>query len=304
MAEQNAEARGRYRPQYRTGFGGDIVHKLIERAGFVAGDVVLEIGSGTGDCTEALLTRGINVLSIEPDERMQAAARKRLGDYTVKYRTELYDHGPLCLPAAYFARGNFDNAVKANQSAGPFDGIVSLNPNNWPINQNGLPPTPERLAGLLKPGKRLATLQAPLEMYSERSAEFFEAFRELWPPEFMGNVLNRASLTLQPAQDILPCGASPHLAPVSFETWTADQDMPVDDYLGLMHTGWDMAELPDAVREGFSEDIRHLSLTQFGGIVPVTHATSLQIDERPLEPADMPTAIDASWTKQHPEYPA
>jgi SAM-dependent methyltransferase len=64
----------RHRPTYPD--------RLIDQAcvdgGLAAGDRVLEIGCGTGQLTQSLLARGLQVTAIEPGELMIARARERL----------------------------------------------------------------------------------------------------------------------------------------------------------------------------------------------------------------------------------
>lgn len=76
-------ARG-LRPRHR--FGQNFLHdqnqlrKLIEAAGVRPGDVVLEVGPGTGTLTEALLDAGAEVIACEIDRDLAALLRDRLGE--------------------------------------------------------------------------------------------------------------------------------------------------------------------------------------------------------------------------------
>lgn len=56
--------------------------KLVNAAGVVAGDLVLEIGPGTGTLTEALLDAGAEVIACELDAGLADLIEDRLGDYT------------------------------------------------------------------------------------------------------------------------------------------------------------------------------------------------------------------------------
>lgn len=72
------------RPKHR--FGQNFLHdknqlgKLIDAAEITPGDVVLEVGPGTGTLTEALLERGAEVVACELDRDLAALIRDRLGD--------------------------------------------------------------------------------------------------------------------------------------------------------------------------------------------------------------------------------
>jgi len=54
--------------------------KLVDAADVKLGDVVLEVGPGTGTLTEALLERGANVIACEIDPGMAGILRERLGE--------------------------------------------------------------------------------------------------------------------------------------------------------------------------------------------------------------------------------
>lgn len=55
------------------------MRKLVEFAAVRDGDVVLEIGPGTGSLTELLLERGARVIAVEIDVGLQEILRSRLG---------------------------------------------------------------------------------------------------------------------------------------------------------------------------------------------------------------------------------
>lgn len=56
-----------------------LIAKLLDAAGAKAGDVVLEVGPGTGTLTEALLERGCRVIACELDRGLAEVLRHRLG---------------------------------------------------------------------------------------------------------------------------------------------------------------------------------------------------------------------------------
>jgi 16S rRNA (adenine1518-N6/adenine1519-N6)-dimethyltransferase len=76
-------ARG-IRPKHR--FGQNFLHdrnqllKLVEAARVQPGEVVLEVGPGTGTLTEELVAAGATVIAAEIDPDMIAIVRERLGD--------------------------------------------------------------------------------------------------------------------------------------------------------------------------------------------------------------------------------
>lgn len=54
-----------------------LIQKLVERSGIEKGDVVYDIGTGTGNITGALLSQGANVVAIEKDEGLYLKLKKR-----------------------------------------------------------------------------------------------------------------------------------------------------------------------------------------------------------------------------------
>jgi 23S rRNA (adenine-N6)-dimethyltransferase len=61
--------------------GGWLAAELVEQAGIGAGDLVVEIGAGTGVLTEALARRAGRVVALECDPRLAERARGRLTGY-------------------------------------------------------------------------------------------------------------------------------------------------------------------------------------------------------------------------------
>ena len=58
----------------------NILNKLIDASGVQEGDLVVEIGPGTGALTVALLERGCRVIACELDKGLTALLRDRFGD--------------------------------------------------------------------------------------------------------------------------------------------------------------------------------------------------------------------------------
>lgn len=58
----------------------NLVRKLVDEAAVAAGEVVLEVGPGTGTLTEELLARGCEVVACELDRGLAALLRERLGE--------------------------------------------------------------------------------------------------------------------------------------------------------------------------------------------------------------------------------
>ena len=58
----------------------NIITKLVDASGVTEGDVVVEVGPGTGALTEELLERGCEVIACELDQGLAGLLRDRFGD--------------------------------------------------------------------------------------------------------------------------------------------------------------------------------------------------------------------------------
>lgn len=58
----------------------NLIRKLVDAAGLKPGDLVLEVGPGTGALTDELLVRGCQVIACEMDQGLAALLRERLAD--------------------------------------------------------------------------------------------------------------------------------------------------------------------------------------------------------------------------------
>lgn len=59
----------------------NLMRKLVDAADLRPGDVVLEVGAGTGSLTEILLERGVRVIAVEIDHGFQELLRERFGHH-------------------------------------------------------------------------------------------------------------------------------------------------------------------------------------------------------------------------------
>ena len=69
------------------------IQRLLDDASLKAGDLVLEVGPGTGTLTEALLEAGAEVIACELDPSMAAIIRDRLGDRLTLIEGDCLDKG-------------------------------------------------------------------------------------------------------------------------------------------------------------------------------------------------------------------
>lgn len=105
-------------PKHR--FGQNFLHDqnklraLVAHSGVVAGDLVLEVGPGTGTLTEALLDVGCEVVACELDDDMAAIIRDRLGSHVTLIHGDCLDGKHAVSPAVLDALGSRPFRLVAN----------------------------------------------------------------------------------------------------------------------------------------------------------------------------------------------
>ena len=111
------EARG-IRPKHR--FGQNFLHdhnqlrRIVEAAGVEPGDLVLEVGPGTGTLTEALLESGAEVICAEIDDDMAAIVGSRVGDRIQLVHGDCLDRSRRLAPALLESIGDRPFRMVAN----------------------------------------------------------------------------------------------------------------------------------------------------------------------------------------------
>jgi 16S rRNA (adenine1518-N6/adenine1519-N6)-dimethyltransferase len=122
------------RPRHR--LGQNFLHdqnqlrKLIAAAQIAPGDLVLEVGSGTGTLTEALLEAGAEVIACEIDENLADIVADRLGDRITLIRGDCLARGRALAPTIVDAIGSRPFRLVANlpyQVASPLMTTLLLN---------------------------------------------------------------------------------------------------------------------------------------------------------------------------------
>jgi ubiquinone/menaquinone biosynthesis C-methylase UbiE len=119
----------------RSGYPDRLVDLAVERGALAPGSRVVEVGSGTGKLTAALVSRGLVVDAVEPGANMTAAARRRVGEGA----------------AVTFHQGRFEDVDLPEQA---FSAVFSATAFHWVDPHVGW----AKAAALLEPGGLLAFL--------------------------------------------------------------------------------------------------------------------------------------------------
>lgn len=116
-------------------FGQNFLHdgnhmgKIMDAAALSAGDVVLEVGPGTGALTERLVDAGARVVAVEIDRDMEAILRQRLGGRITLHMGDALDGKHAINPEVIRllrAQGEDPSAIAQPSSAIPFKLIANL----------------------------------------------------------------------------------------------------------------------------------------------------------------------------------
>jgi ubiquinone/menaquinone biosynthesis C-methylase UbiE len=135
----------------RQSYPAEVVDAVVANAALGPGAAVLEIGCGTGQLTQQLAGRALDLTAIDIGASMVQAARRNIGEATARFQVSSFED---------FA------------GSGPFDLIVSATAFHWIDPGVGL----AKAARLLRPGGWLALLTT-----GERYPEPFQSgLRDLW----------------------------------------------------------------------------------------------------------------------------
>ncbi len=108
----------------------NLIRKLVDAAGIRNGDLVLEVGPGTGTLTEELLERGAEVICCEIDPGFATLLRDRLGVKITLIEGDIMDKGRTLSPAVITALAGRPFTLIANlpyQIASPLIAALLIN---------------------------------------------------------------------------------------------------------------------------------------------------------------------------------
>lgn len=155
----------RHRPSYPS----ELLQALSHKTGLADDAVVADIGSGTGILTRLLLEQNLNVLGIEPNTNMRAAAEALLSGYP----------GFTSIDAPAERTGLEDNSVDLITAAQAF---------HWFNNTE----TKTEFERILKPGGKLALIWNRRDV-KQPFQQAYDAVLKIYAPEY--GVVNHMNLT-------------------------------------------------------------------------------------------------------------
>jgi SAM-dependent methyltransferase len=207
----------------RLGYPAALVEAALTTAAAGAGAAVLEVGCGTGQLTQQLAGRGLDVTVIDIGARMPEAARRNVPD-----------------PAVRFQASSFEDFT----GDGPFDLIVSATAWHWVDPSVGW----AKAARLLRPGGWLALLTTG-EHYHE---PFLAQLRGLWM-----RYSRQSAWADRPAWAAGLRGSSLFGEPVEARHTRALR-LPAETVIGVERTRATFLSYSEQDQAGFTADLRAL----------------------------------------------
>ncbi|MGC2192890.1 MAG: methyltransferase domain-containing protein [Candidatus Dormiibacterota bacterium] len=228
--------------RYRPGYPAAVFDRIVEFGGLDRGDLVLEVGCGTGRATLPLAERGLRVIALEPSSEMaRVAAQKTDGMVAVTVLEAAFEDWPL--------------------PREPFRLVASAQAWHW------LRPEVRfvRAHQALGAGGSLALIWNTA-IQIESSAGLEEAIEEVYrrvAPELAAGVPGEVE-----GDRRLEIDASGLFVDLAREGFPWSTTYSADDYLGLLQTQSDHLLLDDAVRQRL-----------LGGIAAVLDAHGNQVQQ-------------------------
>jgi len=227
---------------YRSGYPSEMVDELVATRPRTA----LDVGCGTGKLARALMTRGVDVLGIDPDERMAAIARR---------------HG---VPVEVAPFEDWDDRGRT------FDLITSGHAWHW------IDPTigRERATGLLRPGGAIARCWNYHAVEQTLLTQFEDAYRRCAPGI---HVVGRDPSAVPDAED--PFAKLPGFSNSERRTYRWVREVSAEEWIGLISTFGDHNRLPVEQFLDLAERLER-AIAECGGSVQVRGGTLLLLATR------------------------
>jgi ubiquinone/menaquinone biosynthesis C-methylase UbiE len=235
----------------RRTYHDEVVNFMVTTAALQTGSAVLEVGCGTGQLTEQLALFGFDLTAIDIGPSMIAGARRRIGDREVTLRHVAFE--------------DF-NAPDAS-----FDLVVSATAFHW-VDPEVKFTKPARL---LRPGGWLALL-ATGEKYDDPLGA---ALLDMWAARSDDGGAWAKQRKLSDTEIITAAGG--FSSPIE-RAHSQPMVLPAEVVIGVENTRATSLSWPQAVRRGFTEELRgHLGDQTKVSLTQETHLTMAQVLSRP-----------------------
>ena len=238
----------------RPGYPVDLLQDLASLGGIGRGTRILEIGPGTGQATEALVSAGAQVVGVEPGAGLGRLLARKF-DTAVEVVTSRFEAWPL--------------------PEQPFDLVTAFTSWHW-LDQSVRGP---KAAAALRPGGLLATITTFHILGG--TAGFFadaQACYEKWDPA------TEPGIQLEPA-DAIPVGmdeidTSELFQPAIRRRYQQEITYSTAEYLDVLNTYSGHRALSAERREGLLGCLADLADHKYGGTIRKRYLYELRVAER------------------------
>lgn len=248
-----AEDYHRLRPRYPA----HVIDTLIDAAGLVSGDRVLEIGAGTGVATRPLVERELDVTALEPGPAMATIARRELAAF----------------PHATVVESAFE-AWEPDPDTPPFDLVLAATSFHWLDRDTRL----DRCSALLRPGGHLAILQYQHAAGGDNA--FFAKAQDCYLRFMPGTSPDETLPTWNEPPDTSEIYAHPAFTLAGVTQWQETVASTRKEYLALLGTYSGHIALDPDRRAGLLGCIGDLIDRDFGGHVTKAYRYELVLARR------------------------
>lgn len=238
-----AEVYARCRPSYPL----EAISWLLHRGGFAPGELIADIGSGTGISSRVLAAHGLRVVGIEPNAEMRARAQREPN------------------PAMEYRDGRAEATGLPDASVG---GVLAAQAFHWFEPAQAL----AEFYRILRPGGWLFLLWNERDETNPFTAAFGEAFRAV------PGAAELEAARLAAGQPLLDCPRFVHRQRVDFRH---EQALDCDGLLGRAFSASYAPKAPDAAAAFTAALIGLFEQYQQEGQVVLRYVTSLFVGQRP-----------------------
>lgn len=235
--DESPETYDRARPSYPAPLWDELFARLPEAPSLV------EVGPGTGKATAALLGRGATVAACEPGPNLAAYLRDTFPTFSLAVLESTFE--------------------AANLPTGAFDGIVAATSFHW-VDRSV---RTRKSHAILKPAGLLAIIDTN-QVADPIDRGYFAASQPIYDRYFP----DAEAPSSLPTRDVVPLAfaeleQSPLFASPSLHRYDWDQRYTTAEYVDLVRSYSNTAQLEPAMRHAFLADLAAFIDAEFGGYV-------------------------------------